>query len=134
MELNTVILKKFGWLDHGGWSVINKHTTEVNDLSFDAKTYYSGWSFEDDLSGSSLLGFEYRNTYLLFAVCDKVKNDKTKKIIAYKLASIKRNDKGEKIVEIIEIKTNSELFRYIIDNKAFCKEYKRNYEILNILK
>lgn len=123
MELNTFILKKFGWLDNGGWGIAKNHT-EVNDLLFDSKIYYSGWSFEDDLSLD----------FLLFAVCDKVKNDKTKKIIAYKLLSIKKYDKDEKIVEIIDIKTNSELFRYIIDNKAFCKEYKRNYEILNILK
>ena len=129
MELNKVLLNKFGWDNAFGWNILNGYDFDngklINQVLFDDKFQYAGWSFHD-LSNNS--------KYLLFEIYDLGRNSKDKKIIGYKAVSISENENSEKCLLLSDIKTNSELFRFIIDNKAFCQEYKRNYEITSLLK
>ena len=128
MELNCVLLNKFGW-DDGGNDIKKTWQTAIksglpNTMVFNEKMSYADWSFQDD---------SRKISYILFSVYDRSKNLDSKKLIGYRVISIS-NNKHENCILFSDVKTNSELFRYIIDNMAFCKEYKRNYEIVNLLK
>jgi hypothetical protein len=128
MELNCVLLNKFGWADGGNditktWQNVIKSGLP-NKIIFNETMKYADWSFQDD---------SRKISYILFSMYDRSKNLDSKKLIGYRVVSIS-NNRHENCILFSDVKTNSELFRYIIDNMAFCKEYKRNYEIVNLLK